>query len=368
MPLPSAHRAPETAPAAPLSTAPHELATPATATAVATLPDNGKLDEGDSARLLERCRTRAADSKWADAIADCRKAAELAPSSAGPYAELMRIYVTIGSYSEGAEAARAVLERNADSAPAYYYLGWSLTGSHDYRAAIAALVKAVTIDPARIEYRQGLGIAYCQAEEFGPGIDQLEAARKLKPKDAKTKRLLEGARAQAGEHLRIAEQGVEAKPADPAAHATLGRELQKYGFREAALSEYGSALASIPAPIPGQSGETKQLATELYYNRGVLYRELGRGDSAAPEFAQALELDPSLAPQAYYFIGMIAGDKGDTEGAISALGKSVDRAPKTIKYRDALAAAYEKAGKTAAAKEQRAAIAKLQPQGSQADN
>ncbi len=332
----------------------------AQAAAEAALPPGEKFDENNSAHRLARCRTHVARSEWFDAIGDCRKAAELAPKSVEPHVELMRIYVTIQSYADGADAARTVLAHDPVSAPAYYYLGWALSGGQDYPASIDAFQHAVSIDPKRVEYHQGLGITYCQADNFGKGIAALEEAQRLSPDNVKTRDLLSETRSLLDERLAPHKKEVEARPADPATHAMLGSKLQQYGFAERALAEYDSALAKFPSPIAGQDDDTRRLAAELYYNRGVLYRELGRGELATPAFAKSFEIDPSLAAQAWYFIGLIAYDKGETEAAIRALNKSVQDAPKVVENRKALALAYDKAGRTTAAREQRNAISQLE--------
>lgn len=340
--------------------APPELAVSAAAAAAASLPPGEKFDENNPKHRLARCRAHVARSEWFDAINDCRKSAELDATSAEPWVELMRIYVTIQSYADGTESARAVLARTPDSAPAYYYLGWSLSGGQDYPASIAAFQKAVSLDPRRVEYHQGLGITWCLTENFARGIAALEEAQRLDPGNAKTKALLDETRSLLADRLAQPEKAVKAKPNDATAHAMLGSKYQQYGFSQKALNEYDAAIANIPSPVASQDGDTRRLAAALQYNRGVLLRELGRGEPAIAAFTRSFEIDASLAPQAWYFIGLIAYDKGDNDGAIRALGKSVQGAPKVIENRKALALAYERAGNAAAAKQQRDEVALLE--------
>jgi len=342
--------------------APPELATSAAAAAAATLAPGEKFDENNPRHRLARCRAHVARSEWFEAIGDCRKSAELDPKSADPWIELMRIYVTIQSYADGIEAARAVLARDPASAPAYYYLGWSLSGGQEYPAAVQAFAKAVSIDPRRVEYQQGLGITWCLAENFAKGIAALEEAQRLGPDNAKTKALLGETRSLLSERLSEAEKAAKARPSDATARAGLGARYQQYGFAQRALDEYDVALSKIPSPLASQNEDTRRLAAALQYNRGVLYRELGRPQQAVPAFTRSFEIDPSLAPQAWYFIGLIAYDSGDNEGAIRALGKSVQGAPQVIENRKALALAYDKSGNTAAARQQRDAVARLESQ------
>ena len=319
---------------------------------VVAAPTGAAFDDTNAAHHLARCREHVGRGEWFDAAASCKRAADLAPDSPDPHSELMRIYVTIQSFRDAAASAERVIEMQPQNAVAYYYLGWARREREEHPQAIEALEKAVTLAPARHEFVQALGLAYCSADDFGRGLARLEQAAAMNPGDAKGQRLLESARALVGDKLAPYRRAVAEKPEKPESHARLGSVLQKYGMAEQALAAYDSALAKIPEPLADKPAETRRLAAGLYYNRGVLYRELKRGELALPAFQRAYEIDASLAPEAYYSIGLVRLDQGDASGAVASLMKSVELAPNVVENRQALARALEAAGRAGEAKAQ----------------
>ncbi|HYB99386.1 MAG TPA: tetratricopeptide repeat protein [Candidatus Limnocylindrales bacterium] len=327
-----------------------------TSIAIVPPPAGAAFDENNPAHQLARCRDHVSRGEWFDAVGGCKRAAELAPTSPEPHAELMRIYVTIQSFRDAAASAERVIAMQPDNAVAYYYLGWALRGREEHAAAAAALEKAVALAPTRHEFVQALGITYCAAEDFGRGIARLEQAAQMNPSDPKSKRLLDSARAMLADKVAPYERAVAEKPEKAENHARLGSVYQKYGLVDRALAAYDSALAKIAEPLADKPPETRRLAAGLYYNRGVLYRALRRPELALPAFTRSYEIDASLAPQAYYSIGLTRLDQGDAAGAVSALMKSVELAPAVVENREALATALEKSGRAGEAKSQRDAV------------
>jgi protein O-mannosyl-transferase len=72
-------------------------------------------------------------------------------------------------------------------------------------------------------------------------------------------------------------------PHDPAVAAELGKTLLAEGQAEAALPEFGRALALDPKDARN------------YNNRGVALAALGQNEAARADFEQALKMDPGLA-------------------------------------------------------------------------
>jgi tetratricopeptide (TPR) repeat protein len=322
----------------------------------ATAPAGDKFDDKNPAHLLARCRDRSARHEWFDAVGDCRRAAELDPTSVEPQVELMRLLVSLQAYSDAEEAATKVLAAKPNDPVALYYLAWSYRGRDRFPEAIAALQKALAADPKRLEFVQALGMTYCLADNYGKGIATFERALAMAPSDARTKASLESAKAMLVEKLAPYRRMVKENPSSHDAQAALGFMCQKYGLLEQALKAYDTALSRMPGPLPEQDADVRQLAAQIHYNRGVVHRELGRPERSEAELWQSIQLDAALAPQAWYIAGLARYDSGKYDGAIEALRKSIDLAPDVAENRAALADAYEKAGKLDLAREQRNAV------------
>lgn len=325
----------------------------------ATAPPAGQFDEKNAQHLLARCRDRSARHDWFDAVGDCRKAAELEPQAVEPQVELMRLLVTLQSYGEAEEAAKKVLAARPDDPVALYYLAWSYRGRDRYPEAIATLEKAIARDPKRVEYVQALAMTWCLAENYGKGIAIFEQALAMAPNDQRTKASLDAAKSTLVEKLAPYRRMVKEKPNSYEAQAAFGFMLQRYGLPDKALNAYDLALSRMPTPLPDQDKDIRTLAAQIYYNRGVVYRELSRPDQAEPALWQSMQLDPSLAAQAWYIVGLARYDAGKYDPSIDALRKSIDLAPDVAENRAALADAYDKAGKGDLAREQRNAVAAI---------
>jgi len=333
---------------------------PVAPNAPTTAPQGDKFDNNDAGHLLARCRDRSARHEWFDAVGDCRRSYELNPSSIEPQVELMRLLVTLQSYADAEESARKVLAARPNDPVALYYLAWSYRGREKFPESIAALQRAIAADPKRVEYVQALGITYGLALNFGQSIATLERALSMRPGDTKTQHALYSAQSILAERMAPYLKLVKEKPGSYDNHAALGFMYQKYGMLQQALTAYDSALAKIPTPLPEQDAETKKIAAQIYYNRGVVYRELGRPALGEPALWQAMQLDPSLAAFSWYYTGLCRYDEGKFDTSIDALRKSIELAPDVAENRTALADSYEKAGKPDLAAEQRNAVAAIE--------
>ena len=333
---------------------------PAPAAPPATAPPEDKFDNDDAGHLLARCRDRTARQQWFDAVGDCRRSYELNPASIEPQVELMRLLVTLQSYSDAEEAAKKVLAARPNDPVALYYLAWSYRGREQFPKAIATLQRAIAASPTRVEFVQALGMTYCLASNYGKGIETLERALSMQPGDERIQSMIREARTQLSEKLAPYYKLVRDAPDSYDNQAALGFMYQKYGLSQRALTTYESALAKIPAPLADQDAKTKTIAAQIHYNQGVVYRDLGRPDLGEPALWQSMQIEPTLAAVAWYYIGLCRYDSGKYDTSIDALRKSVDLAPDVAENRTALADAYDKAGKTSLATEQRNAVAAIE--------
>lgn len=86
----------------------------------------------------------------------------------------------------------------------------------------------------------------------------------------------------AGQALELLNKARELAPNDPAISAEIGKVLLDEGQADAALTEFGHALALNPRDA------------RSYNNRGVALLQLGQIEAARADFHRALEIDPGL--------------------------------------------------------------------------
>jgi Flp pilus assembly protein TadD len=83
--------------------------------------------------------------------------------------------------------------------------------------------------------------------------------------------------------LEVLAQARNLAPYDPAVAAETGKTLLAEGQPDAALQEFGRALALDPSDARNLN------------NRGVALEAIGQTEAARADFERALQIDPSLA-------------------------------------------------------------------------
>jgi Flp pilus assembly protein TadD len=102
------------------------------------------------------------------------------------------------------------------------------------------------------------------------------APEKVRPK-IQLARALPAAKA-----LELLSQARQAAPYDPSVAAEMGKTLLAEGQADAALTEFGRALALDPRDARN------------FNNRGVALEALGQTEAARSDFVRALQIDPAL--------------------------------------------------------------------------
>jgi Tfp pilus assembly protein PilF len=191
------------------------------------------------------------------------------------------------------------IEKNKESAEAYYYLGRIAIEERDLEQAADYFDEAVDIDAGISEYQTWKGIAYIQLLStvdfmkqglYAPrALNALEAAVELDPENVNARTWLAGYYAQAP----VFAGGSEAK----------------------AKEQYEAAIEIDPVFVPA------------YTNYGIALMGFKEYDPALQNFEKALELDPDNY-QALLFIGKLSAESSRfaTQGELS-LKKFIDQAP-----------------------------------------
>ncbi len=149
----------------------------------------------------------------------------------------------------------------------------------------------------------------------------------------------------------------------PTAIDMFNKEVAKVPDNELAWAGLGQAYLSIDSLDMAKTAAEKALDinpddTQANNLLGLYWIKKDNIEKAESQFAQATKRDPSNAA-AWYYLALIANDRGESQTALNHLQKSIRAAP-TFKQAYQLAAdIYEAHGNAAAAQQYRAAIGRM---------
>lgn len=109
---------------------------------------------------------------------------------------------------------------------------------------------------------------------------------------------------------------LEKYPDVAVAHNKLGLLRVADGNPEAAIEEYGRAIALDPTYVGA------------FNNRAIANRRLKRYDQAAADYEKVIALNPSIA-DAFYNYGILLHEIGRDEKAVELYGRALEKAPKS---------------------------------------
>ncbi|MDP3028610.1 MAG: tetratricopeptide repeat protein [Deltaproteobacteria bacterium] len=264
-------------------------------------------------------------------------------------------------------------------AEAYSYLGESYEQLGQYDKAIKVLSQAVKIEPDSYEYIKSLGDIYYAIDNYKQAIQYYEKALFLLSSDSNRSWYIDYAKSrvysslarsyyETGEYAKatnaykkaieldpkntgalyrlglaywqlsqypeaisVFSLYIEAKPDDPYAHYFLGRAYHENKNYDSARSAYLKAV-QLKSDFPSAT------LSNLYFNLGLVYSELGRLEDEENAYKKALEIDKDnarallnlgvchvqrgqmvLAADYFYRAGIISLQRGDREKALGAL-------------------------------------------------
>lgn len=225
------------------------------------------------------------------ALAEHRRAVELAPGFAEAYGDMGGDLQNLGRLNEAAEAYRTALAIKPDLTYARVNLGVVLELQHRPTEAAAELARAqqTASAGARDDFDNvmHLGAAYLTGGRFDDAAAQFQRAVAANPSSTAARLSLGEALARAGrtdEAVRQLSEAVRRNPGDAAAHADLATALHRAGRIQDAITEYDKAftIGSVP------------LAAERHNDAGVALAQLGRRDEAVRHFEEAVRLKPDF--------------------------------------------------------------------------
>jgi tetratricopeptide (TPR) repeat protein len=256
---------------------------------------------------------------------------------ASSYIEAMRLLYSNGQgdawFSKGEMFAKRVInkaeakdEKNSQALSSIYVAYAILLGVRfdntkdrgDRDAELAAIDKAIGLDPKNAFAYANRGAAYANKNELDRAIDDYSKAIDLNPIVAfaylnrgvafEEKRDLDRA-------IEDYTKGISLDSKNAQAYYTRGNAYLKMRDLDRAIDDYSKAISLDP-----------KLA-QVYYTRGYAYSDRGDFDRAIADFSEAVNLRSKFAP-AYLSRGYVYFNKGDLDRAIDDYSKAISLDPK----------------------------------------
>jgi tetratricopeptide (TPR) repeat protein len=308
------------------------------------------------------------------AIAEFKKATELAPTVADGFVSLGQAYMEKQDYGAAIAPLKHAVELSPDLVAAHQLLGYALLAQGYNAEAISHLSK--------IQEPTALGIAQIGTGEFQPAVQNLQAAIAKQPNDPDllyylgrasgllSKQAIDSLLAaypdSARAHQALAEnyfvlrqmpqaekeflEALRLRPNTPELHLELGMVY-------AGSSQWPKAEEQFRAQSQMQPGNA-----EAAYRLGSALLQQGKAREARIELQRADKLQPDM-PETLYSLGKAAAQAGDSAAAEKAWTKllSIEKnSSLSAQTHFALAGLYRKQGRSAEAERETQEFQKLQ--------
>jgi Flp pilus assembly protein TadD len=156
---------------------------------------------------------------------------------------------------EARQVLQHVMRIAPDSAEALNRLAILEWDAGDREAAVAAIARATTVQPAAADFHFNLGEMLREMGRYGEAREAFEAALKLVPTDVNALTRLGLSIAQAGaieEGLRYCRRAIDLHPSDPIPRVVIGMILAQHGRTGEARACYEAALLLDPRHVPAR--------------------------------------------------------------------------------------------------------------------
>lgn len=286
---------------------------------------------------------RGSKGDGAGAMADFRKALDLAPESEVAWVSLARQAQQMGQMDEAAKALRTALKLAPDYADAWIAAGDLAAARQDWAAAAEA-------------YERGGDYVYAaeawdSAGETAKVMPLLDRALKEDPTWLRAwldKGDLLARQDRPREALKAYDRGLALAPADTALLLARASTRGKLGDMAGAEADLDAALAAEPK------------SASVYNARGLFFLDHDQFDAAKAELDQAIALNPRLG-DAYYNRALVLMSQGRNDPAIRDLNTLLGLAPKDAVALSLKGEAYLRLGDHTRALEELNAALALEP-------
>ncbi len=256
---------------------------------------------------------------------------------------LARVEYRAGKFSESLDTLRRTIAAGHESSEIYNLLGWCLYKKEDAKGAVAAMDRAIALDPGEESNYVDVGMMLLENHLFDGAMTAAEKAIEVAPGSSGGRRLKGQIEFKLG-HVNDAEalytRAVELNPSDEGAVLGLATAQLDVGKSAEAEATLKKGIERLP-----RSGVLYQAyGTMLLWDKG---RESADVEARAVELLRKAEtLDSNLA-DAHYQLGKVALREGNIREALRELETACRLDPKTSKNHYALAQVYRKLGRAA---------------------
>ncbi len=244
----------------------------------------------------------------------------LIPKAKASPAEMLDLAAVFVEANDSAGALKALnllqpVPKNA-SARIYYLKGRALRQQGDAAAAMASFRRAIAADPKSEETLVAMAELFSSENKHADSMAMLEKARAVSPDSKEVLRHLIVEAMQAGRNDRGLEAAQELQRKsvdldDRYLAATVMVQQKQFISASHILEDY---VAQRPEDA------------KAYLGLGMCYLSLLRYADARPALEHALRIDPNI-PEAWYQLGVLAGQQGNWQEAIQNWKKAIALKP-----------------------------------------
>jgi superkiller protein 3 len=241
-----------------------------------------------AATSIEQARTAAAGGRYAEAIADYREALRIAPRNVDAQIGLAQAFRAVHNFDAATQILEQARREHPRSAAPLVMLGDLDIELQTYDAAIAHLTAALAIEPANLDARNRLAVAYRAkggAADVAAALEQIAKVLARDPKNALalyTRAEIYADQNRDGLALPDAEKVVELQPQNSRGRALLGKILVRApagASAEELKSRCGQAVLALEPLTSGASAGAADSETLFLLSRA--YRCAGEDEKAA---------------------------------------------------------------------------------------
>jgi len=273
--------------------------------------------------------------------------AAAAPAAASPGAagddpskrELVETYIREGRFQDAEGLVRAYQLEHAQSAWAWYVLGYSLYGQRKIGESIQALAQSLQLDIRNADAHKVLGRDLMIIGRFDAARIEFEQGARLNPKSAEMPYnlgKLYSIQDNWPDARRQFESAIRLNPAYMEAYDGLGFALEALGDDAGATANYKKAIELNEA---GHAGFASP-----YVNMSALHNRTGDRQAAQEYARKALEANEK-SDRALFQMAKAYEYQGDLAAAADALNRAISINPRASSYFYVLATVYRKLGK-----------------------